>query len=636
MSTGRRRFLRWTLGGAAGAVLTARSELEHRTAPERSGDLWLDAIAGKKHTTRLDVNSIVPDAGRTNSDLATYIANDGVLNVKDFGAKGDGLTDDTAAIQAAINANPPKSNPELPVLGPHDGGWVVLPSGIFRITAPLILGSGQGIVGSGPTSVIFNDSPTTPAIKIGDDTRYILGVTVRDLRIQAKGVSDAGAHGISAYRLHKSNIGPIWVTGCGGDGIRLNGSSYTYIRDSYIYANYGRGIHLLTGPAPENYITATFVTGNTVRVSGQTGIAGYALAGCFIEGNTIEANGFQGEALGYLLAAVTADPATDVLSMVAIHGRATNDVVRIATSGTLPSPLVAGTNYYAIVAAGPGPNFTMQLAAAPNGAPIDITTAGTGVNRLYTQYEVTRAINILLAGCTVTTVRDNYLEQSSGPTFVNGTQIMLSGGYLNTVSDNLFANYLGMLLWSDHGSTPVYNSIEGNTFSEGGVTSPANLVTAYATGQTYPNNNFFRNNHGIQWLDADGLASTNSVAGNGQYAGLGAGIQALTQSGATLTPDYGVTWGGAGLDNGIRKGLIIKITLTGALSINLPTNRPDNGQVITFLFLQDNIGGHAVTWDGQFAKLWTDAGNVAKSRSSIQFVWVNPTFIQVGAQMPWT
>ena len=43
-----------------------------------------------------------------------------VLNVKDFGAKGDGETNDTAAIQCAINACPM-------------GGRVDVPAGVYKI-----------------------------------------------------------------------------------------------------------------------------------------------------------------------------------------------------------------------------------------------------------------------------------------------------------------------------------------------------------------------------------------------------------------------------------------------------------------------------------------------------------------------
>ena len=51
-----------------------------------------------------------------------------IVSVKDFGAKGDGIVDDTAAIQAAINA----------VIGAN-GGALYFPNGTYKITAKLVI-----------------------------------------------------------------------------------------------------------------------------------------------------------------------------------------------------------------------------------------------------------------------------------------------------------------------------------------------------------------------------------------------------------------------------------------------------------------------------------------------------------------
>jgi len=96
MSTGRRRFLRWTLGGAAGALLTG-SARELGAAPQAAGDPWLDALAIRKHKAFLDVGYFGLDGGafrRTKALLATlhenYGASDKEIGVA-FGAHSSGL-----------------------------------------------------------------------------------------------------------------------------------------------------------------------------------------------------------------------------------------------------------------------------------------------------------------------------------------------------------------------------------------------------------------------------------------------------------------------------------------------------------------------------------------------------------------
>ena len=59
------------------------------------------------------------------------------VNVKDFGAKGDGITDDTASIQAAIDSKYPK------------GGVVYIPSGKYKVSSTIVLPQNIYIVGDG-------------------------------------------------------------------------------------------------------------------------------------------------------------------------------------------------------------------------------------------------------------------------------------------------------------------------------------------------------------------------------------------------------------------------------------------------------------------------------------------------------
>ena len=78
----------------------------------------------------------------------------------------------------------------------------------------------------------------------------------------------------------------------------------------------------------------------------------------------------------------TANASTDTLTTNAAHGLAVGDVVRVTTTGTLPAPLVASTDY--TVATVPS-STQVKLAATAGGTVININTAGTGTHSLQQQ-----------------------------------------------------------------------------------------------------------------------------------------------------------------------------------------------------------------------------------------------------------
>lgn len=90
---------------------------------------------------------LVPAGGRTISNLPTYLLNNAVFNVKDFGAKGDGVTDDTAAFAAAAAACNLVN------------GRLVIPSGTYAITAlpPISVNASVELIGS----LLLNGVATT-------------------------------------------------------------------------------------------------------------------------------------------------------------------------------------------------------------------------------------------------------------------------------------------------------------------------------------------------------------------------------------------------------------------------------------------------------------------------------------------
>ena len=91
------------------------------------------------------------------------------LNVRDFGAKGDGITDDTAAIQAAFNAVKAQEtfvlagHSELPEWGGHGGvggyGKVFFPAGTYLISDTIVFDKRKVLVEGEDGTVIRQTNP---------------------------------------------------------------------------------------------------------------------------------------------------------------------------------------------------------------------------------------------------------------------------------------------------------------------------------------------------------------------------------------------------------------------------------------------------------------------------------------------
>jgi hypothetical protein len=148
------------------------------------------------------------------------------INVKDFGALGNGVADDTAAIQAAIDA-----------VDAAGGGEVHIPRGSYVITSRINLKKRVSIIGAGMSNdgvtPLSNTSgtlirQTTNAADAfyleanGFDTGYI---RIENLSIEGKGVGVSTGNGINLKRVTSNPILHIYITsvtvrGFGGYGIQ--------------------------------------------------------------------------------------------------------------------------------------------------------------------------------------------------------------------------------------------------------------------------------------------------------------------------------------------------------------------------------------------------------------------------------
>jgi parallel beta-helix repeat protein len=107
-------------------------------------------------------------ADQRDAALTELINNPGVFNVLAFGAKGDGVTDDTVAVQAALD----QAN--------SDGGGVVyLPEGTYRITASLVAKSNVTLQGpGGRAATIKQDNNVNLSMLINDTAADLENFTV--------------------------------------------------------------------------------------------------------------------------------------------------------------------------------------------------------------------------------------------------------------------------------------------------------------------------------------------------------------------------------------------------------------------------------------------------------------------------
>ncbi len=133
----------------------------------------------------------------------------GTINVRDHGATGDGKTDDTAAIQKAVNAAS-NARKGTPVTRGHSKGpqiitqpVVVIPSGIYRISDTILL--------SGSEMVLRGEG--NPILHMTDDTKDILAAS-HAWRMRIERITFQ--NGAIQLRLHNQNIdtGQIVIEHC--------------------------------------------------------------------------------------------------------------------------------------------------------------------------------------------------------------------------------------------------------------------------------------------------------------------------------------------------------------------------------------------------------------------------------------
>ena len=166
-----------------------------------------------------------------------YLA--GYVTPQDYGATGNGTTDDTAAVQAALTA-----------VGAAGGGTLYVPPGTYLLSSALSAGAGVSLLGAGPGVSVLSQS-STGANGITYNPTALSGISVSGLSIVGPGsgsgvgllieanggggqatscvvenvaVKSMGSHGVQIVNGSGCSVSGLNVSSLGGNGVTITGS----------------------------------------------------------------------------------------------------------------------------------------------------------------------------------------------------------------------------------------------------------------------------------------------------------------------------------------------------------------------------------------------------------------------------
>lgn len=146
------------------------------------------------------------------------------INVLDYGATGNGTTDDTAAIQAAINSLS------------ASGGQVLFPAGTYKVTSTITLSSNIALVGNAKSVINLNVTEIGLSIPVSGTN-----ITVSDLSFTgtcARVISSAPTGVCTNIKILNNTISGATLAGAGyTSGIFLLGASNCLVEGNILTGN---------------------------------------------------------------------------------------------------------------------------------------------------------------------------------------------------------------------------------------------------------------------------------------------------------------------------------------------------------------------------------------------------------------
>lgn len=200
--------------------------------------------------------NILVNSNKTN-DLLPFIS------VKSYGAKGDGVTDDTNAIKSALNG-----------LVPGVGGTIYFPTGTYIISETILIGGNVTIYGDGVFNSLIKLADNSNCNMISNDENTIMYyITIHDIGLDGNAQNNTSGSGILLHNASDSQIYNVRIANFKDDGIHFTANDYSLA--PMIYNCFIRGKNDYTtgsGIFCDGAVTDVFINNVDIGWCGTAGI----------------------------------------------------------------------------------------------------------------------------------------------------------------------------------------------------------------------------------------------------------------------------------------------------------------------------------------------------------------------------
>ena len=237
------------------------------------------------------------------------------VTVKDFGAKGDGTTDDTTAINNAIAA--------VQSLGASNGGTLYFPSGTYLINSTITLPNFVGLQGENGRSVVIKPTSSFTGdymFRAVNGTSSMFASWIKDMYIDSR-----GKNMISVVRSD------AWQETCGMERVVIQFDGTT--QSGFLYQNGYGGAAYLRLIDVEIFSDSTYATAKGIAIGTISSVGGFVL---HVDSSTIAGSVAHPLPIGIYMA-------NDTLIVNTYHAEYVDNMVVMNGAGGISADTLTGS-----------------------------------------------------------------------------------------------------------------------------------------------------------------------------------------------------------------------------------------------------------------------------------------------------